>query len=317
MAVFVEFATLGKLWQIFSKVQPDLVHCITIKPVLYGGSIARLRGITAIFAISGLGYLFISTGLKARLFRLLASVAYKFVLRGPRSTAIFQNEDDRHLFLDRHLVLQADTVLIPGCGTDTELFCPADSPPSEPVVVMLPARLQLEKGVREFVEAADILTERGIDARMVLVGYADFDRPGGISEAELREWCESRNVEWWGHSTDMPRTLRQAHIVCLPSYREGFPKVLIEAAACGLPVITTDVPGCRDAVRVDETALLVPARDATELAKALERLITDRDLRTRMGDAGRELVQSHYSEDRFVSQSMRLYDERLAELGAK
>ncbi len=142
---------------------------------------------------------------------------------------------------------------------------------------------------------------------MVLAGYADFDRPGGISEVELRGWCDSGVIEWWGHSTTMPDTLRQVHIVCLPSYREGFSKTLIEAAATGLPIVTCDVPGCRDAVRAGETAVLIPPQDAHALANAIEHLLRDPVLRASMGIRGRDLAVKEYSVARFVTANLALY----------
>ncbi len=311
IAVMGELHALWGAWRLVSDIAPDIMHCVTIKPVLYGGAIARLRHRPAIFAISGLGHIFIAEGIKARLIRLIISLGYRFALGNRQSRTIFQNEDDRALFYKLDLVPESQTVLIPGCGVDTGKFHPAPTPPGGLTTIVLPARLQREKGVHEFVAAAEILARRGVKARMALVGYADFDRPGGIDRTQLEQWCSHQMVEWWGHSTDMPATFRNAHIACLPSYREGFPKVLVEAAACGLPVVTTDVPGCRDSVRAGETALLVPVQDAQALADALEKLIADAELRQEMGQAGRKLVETHYSEAQFIERSLALYQEAL------
>ncbi len=308
-ALLGEIRALYGAWRLIAEIAPDLLHCVTIKPVLYGGGIARLRRRPAIFAISGLGHIFIAEGIKARLIRLVISLGYRLALGNRLSRTIFQNEDDRTLFYKLNLVPDDQTVLIPGCGVDIDKFHPAPSPPEGVTTIILPARLQREKGVHEFVAAAEILAKRGIKARMALVGYADFDRPGGIDRAQLEQWCSHEMVEWWGHSTDMPATFRKAHIACLPSYREGFPKVLVEAAACGLPIVTTDVPGCRDSVRAGETALLVPVRDAQALADALEELIADAEQRQTMGKAGRKLVETHYSEAQFIARSLALYEE--------
>ena len=308
-ALLGEIRALYGAWRLIAEIAPDLLHCVTIKPVLYGGGIARLRRRPAIFAISGLGHIFIAEGIKARLIRLVISLGYRLALGNRLSRTIFQNEDDRTLFYKLNLVPDDQTVLIPGCGVDIDKFHPAPSPPEGVTTIILPARLQREKGVHEFVAAAEILAKRGIKARMALVGYADFDRPGGIDRAQLEQWCSHEMVEWWGHSTDMPATFRKAHIACLPSYREGFPKVLVEAAACGLPIVTTDVPGCRDSVRAGETALLVPVRDAQALADALEELIADAKQRQTMGKAGRKLVETHYSEAQFIARSLALYEE--------
>lgn len=308
-AIFGELRTLRRAWQVIKRVNPDIMHSVTIKPVLYGGGIARIRRQHVVFAISGLGHTFIAQGIRAKLNRFLIFHGYRYALFNKSSRTIFQNEDDRALFYNLNLVPESQTVLIPGCGVDIDKFHPPQSPPDGLTIIILPARLQREKGVHEFVAAADILAKRGVKARMALVGYADFDRPGGIDRAQLEQWCSHEMVEWWGHSTDMPATFRKAHIACLPSYREGFPKVLVEAAACGLPVVTTDVPGCRDAVRAEETALIVPVQDAPALADALEKLIANAELRHTMGQAGRKLVETHYSEAQFVARSLALYKE--------
>ncbi len=313
MAWLGELAALFAIGRLVVRLRPDILHCITIKPVLYGGLAARLLRVRrVIFFITGLGHVFIAQGFKARVLRRLVMLAYRLILPYRRSVTIFENEDDRSLFVNAHLTPQDQSVLIPGCGVDSAVFYPAQIAPPEPLIVLLPARLQHEKGVREFVAAATILRERGLAVRMVLVGYADFDRPGGISEAELRSWCDTGAIEWWGHSTTMPDTLRQVHIVCLPSYREGFSKTLIEAAATGLPVVTSDVPGCRDAVRAGETALLIPPRDAQALANAIEHLLRDPGLRASMGVRGRDLAVKEYSVARFVAANMALYDRPCA-----
>lgn len=311
MGVLQEVFVVARIWRLLSQVSPDILHCITIKPVLYGGALARVMRIPRIIlAVPGLGHVFVARDLKMRLVRWLVTCAYDFVLGNPRATAIFQNPDDRAMLIKGRALSRARTVLIPGVGVDTALFHPAETPPADPPIVLLPARLHQEKGVRDFVAAAQILRSRGVTVRMVLTGYADFNRPGGISEAELRRWCETGNVEWWGHSTNMPQTLRQAHIVCLPSHGgEGFPKVLIEAGATALSAVTTDVPGCRDAVRAGETALLVPPNDPAALADALAKLIEDPALRARMGAKGRELVMREYSAGRFIAASMALYTQ--------
>jgi glycosyltransferase involved in cell wall biosynthesis len=303
-----EIAALCAIARLMAHLRPDILHAITIKPVLYGGLIARLlRTRRVIFFITGLGHVFIAQGFRASVRRRMVMSAYRMVLRYRRGMTVFENEEDRCLFTDAKLVQRDHTVLIRGCGVDSAVFHPATIAPPEPLVVLLPARLQNEKGVREFVAAAELLRNAGEKVRMAMVGYADFDRPGGVSEEELNGWCARGLVEWWGHSTTMPDTLRQVHIVCLPSYREGFPKTLIEAAAAGLPIVTCDVPGCRDAVRAGETALLVPPRNATALADAIACLIHDPEMRASMGVRGRDLAVKEHSLERFVNANLALY----------
>ncbi|MSP43447.1 MAG: glycosyltransferase family 1 protein [Alphaproteobacteria bacterium] len=308
MAWMGELAALSAILRLMAHLRPDILHAITIKPVLYGGLAARLlRTPRVIFFITGLGHVFIAQGFRAALVRRLVMRAYRMVLRNRRGLTVFENEEDSSLFTAAHLVQRDHTILIRGCGVDSAVFYPATIAPPEPPVVLLPARLQHEKGVREFVAAAQLLRTAGVKVRMAMVGYADFDRPGGVGEDELRGWCENGLVEWWGHSTTMPDTLRQAHIVCLPSYREGFPKTLIEAAATGLPVVTCDVPGCRDAVRPGETGLLAPPRNAAALADAIARLLDDPALRASMGIRGRDMAVKEHSLERFVNANLALY----------
>ncbi|HAD26787.1 MAG TPA: glycosyltransferase family 1 protein [Alphaproteobacteria bacterium] len=304
-----EIKTIIHLNRIIREIQPDVIHGITIKAVLYSGILSLNRKQTAaVFAIPGLGHVFIANGLKAKLIRFLASNWYRLVFRNSRAIAIFQNEFDSEYFVRNRYLKSEQIILIPGCGVDIEKFHPSPKEPSEPIVVMLPARLQVDKGVQDFVDAAAILKNKGLQVRMVLVGYADFDRPGGVTEEQLKRWQNEYSVEWWGHSTNMPATLQKAHIICLPSHGgEGFPKVLIEAAACGLPIVTTNIPGCRDSVRKNQTALIVEPKNPIQLADALETFITAPELRARFGAAGRELVKQHYTEPMFINRSLEVY----------
>jgi glycosyltransferase involved in cell wall biosynthesis len=215
---------------------------------------------------------------------------------------IVQNPDDAEA-LARMGVDRARIRLIPGAGVDTERFSPRPEPEGVPVV-MLASRLLWDKGVGEFVEAARRLKGRG---RFVLVGAPDPHNPASVTEADLRAWREEGVIEWWGAQEDMPATLNAAHIICLPSYREGMPKVLLEAMACGRPVVTTDAPGCRDCVADGDNGLLVPVRDAQALAVAIERLLDDAALRRRMGQRGRERAVAEFSQERVIAETLAVY----------
>jgi len=182
---------------------------------------------------------------------------------------------------------------------------------STPLVV-LPARMLRDKGVHEFVAAASLLRTQGISARFLLAGDTDRGNPSAIAEAQLRRWRVEGNVEWMGHISDMHALYASSHIICLPSYHEGMPKVLLEAAACGRPVITTNVPGCRDAVVAGETGLLVPPRDSAKLADALRTLIQDRELRQRMGYRARRLAESRFGTNQVVARTLEIMQELLA-----
>lgn len=301
-----------RLFQIYREVRPDIVHHVTIKPVLFGGIAARFAGVPAVVAaVSGLGYIFIGRGLRARLRRVMVKCVYRMALAHRNSRVIFQNEDDRSLFLASGLVEEKNITMIKGSGVDLQVFAPTPEPPG-PVIVLLASRLLWDKGVGEFVEAAVALKREGVQATFVLVGDNRTENPSRIQTAQLEEWQRAGNVAWWGYRDDMPEVFAAAHIVCLPSYREGLPKVLLEAAAAGRPIVTTDVPGCREVVRDGDNGLLVPARDSASLAMALRELIGNPGLRVRMGRRGRKIVEQEFSLEKIVGQTLETYTTLLA-----
>ncbi|MFL5542566.1 MAG: glycosyltransferase family 4 protein [Longimicrobiaceae bacterium] len=302
-----ELRTFFALLLLYRRLRPDLVHHVTIKPILYGGLAARIARIPAVInAVAGLGYTFLARGQAASLFRDLVRFGYRRALSHSNQTVIFQNDDDRHEFVSRGLVHPRETALIRGSGVDPDEFTPAEAPAGRPLVV-LPARLLWDKGVAEFVAAAAILKARGVEAQFALVGDPDPHNPASVTEADLAAWRASGAVEVWGRSEDMPEVFHRAHIACLPSYREGLPRALLEAAASGLPIVTTDVPGCREVVRDGHNGYLVPPRQAPALADALEKLIRDPVQRALMGRRGRALVLEQFTLDRVVSETLKLY----------
>jgi glycosyltransferase involved in cell wall biosynthesis len=293
------------LAQIYRRERPDVVHHVALRPVVVGALAARLAGVRAVVsAVTGMGFLFTDGARSPRARQIVQRALPRLLARG---ITIVQNDDDALAL--RSFGLKADRLrLIPGAGVDTRRFAPAAPTPGPPVV-MLAARLLRDKGVLEFVAAARAL--RGSGAHFVLVGDVDPDNPATITPDELKQWVTEGAVQWWGHSDDMPATLNLAHIVCLPSYREGLPKVLLEAMACGRPCISTDSPGCRDAVRHGDNGLLVPARDAAALARAIGRLLEDPRERERMGARGRERAEEEFSQERVIRETLAVYDELL------
>jgi len=201
--------------------------------------------------------------------------------------------------------------IVRGSGVDVKKFIPAEESTGVPIV-MLASRMLWDKGVGEFIEAAKILKQEGVEARFVLVGDSDPENPASIPNAQLSEWHELGIVEWWGERGNMHEMLTQAHIVCLPSYREGLPKVLLEAASCGKPIIATDVPGCREIVHNGENGILVPLKDSSSLASAMKELINNPEKRKIIGINGRRLVENEFSEEIVVSQTLKVYQELLA-----
>lgn len=289
---------------IYRQLKPDLVHHVALRPVVVGSLAARLAGVHGVVsAIAGLGYAF--TGGR--------SGWLGFVLRGllkaalARGMVVVQNPDDFDAVVG--LGVERERIhLIPGAGVDVERFSPRPEPDGRPVV-MLASRLLWDKGVGEFVAAARMLAGR---ARFVLVGAPDPGNPASLSEAEVRRWVEEGVIEWWGVRDNMPEVLGKAHLVCLPSYREGLPKVLLEAMACGRAVVTTDAPGCRDCVRDGDNGLLVPVGDAGALAAAIRRLLDDPDLRRRMGARGRERAVNEFAQAIVIETTLALYRNAVA-----
>jgi glycosyltransferase involved in cell wall biosynthesis len=306
---FREIAAIAEIVQLYRRERPDIVHHVALKPVLYGSLAALLvRRPAVVNALAGMGFLFTSSSRLATLLRAVVSRVFRILLNAGRNVLILQNPDDTAMLVSGGLVAASRVRLIRGSGVDIERFRPTPEPDGSPVVV-LASRMLWDKGVGEFVDAAGALRARGIAARFVLVGDGDADNPASIPDAQLKAWHDSGVVQCWGRCDNMPAALAEAHIVCLPSYREGLPKVLLEAAACARPLVATDAPGCREIVRDGENGLLVPLRDAASLANAIERLVGDRALRLRMGEKGRQMVESEFSEEKVAQQTLAVYRE--------
>lgn len=309
---FKELITLLRVARIYRRERPDLVHHFTLKCALYGSLAARSAGIRAVFnAVPGVGYIYTSKDLKARLLRPFVNLLCRVGFRGTRM--IFENPDNREMFLACGITSKGESCVIRSAGVDTNRFTPSPEVCGTPVV-LLAGRMLWDKGIGEFVEAVKLLKRLGVIARFVLVGGCDPENPAAVPRRSLEEWAKTGTVEWWGASEDMPAVFASAHVVCLPSYGEGGANVLLEAGACGRPVVATDVPGCRQAVKPGENGLLVPLRDPEALAEAIAILLKDAALRARMGARGREIAVQEFSEERVVRETLALYRELL---GAK
>lgn len=307
-----EARSLAQVVNMYRAERPDLVHHFALKPVVYGSLAARIAGIPRIVnAPVGMGYVFSSADRGARLLRRPVRLALRLLLNPPGSRVVFENPDDRETMIRDGWVRPEDAVLIRGAGVDLGAFDPVPEPPGTPMVV-LGARMLWDKGVGEFVAAARQLKREGIAARFVLAGAPDAANRAAIPEETLRDWVASGAVEYLGFRSDIPMLLRQSAVVCLPSYREGLPKSLLEALAAGRPIVATDVPGCRETVVEGSNGMLVPARDAASLTDALRRLLLDPGLRETMGKAGRALAVAEFSNERVVADTLAVYDHLLA-----
>lgn len=303
---FEDLATIIRLIRLYSVEKPQIVHHFTVKCVLYGSLAAHLCGVKGILnAITGLGYVFVGKGSKASLVRFFVRSMYRIFLRGSR--VIFQNPDDRATFIAFNLVHPQQTHLIEGSGVDTLRFSPTPDPGGT-VLVVLPARMLWDKGVAEFVQAASLLKAQGVTARFALVGDSDPGNPAAVPLSQLKEWEKDGIVEWWGWQDDMLSVYHAASIVCLPSYREGLSRTLVEAAACGRPLVASDVPGCRGILYNGENGWLTPVRDPAKLAEAIYKLVMDPEMRKRMGMRGRQLVGERFSIQRIIAETLAVYD---------
>ena len=309
-----ELGSIISLYRLFRALKPDLMHLITIKPVLYGGIAARLAGISAVVAaVSGLGTVFVAQSAAAQVRRMLVSGLYRLAFSQRRLAVIFQNPDDRDGLLAIGALSKDQVRMIRGSGVNLADYSFVREPEGTPVVVMA-ARLLRDKGVYEFVEAARQLKSRGVEVVMRLIGAPDPGNPNSVEQAELDGWSAEGVVELLGYRSDIAGQYAAANIVCLPSYYgEGLPKTLVEAAACGRAVITTNHPGCRDAVEPDVTGVLVPVKSAPALADAIQMLIETPERRLHMGRAGRELAEQVFSIDRIVEQHLAIYKELLGD----
>lgn len=289
-----ELGALNRLVNIYRTEKPGLVHHFTAKPVLYGTIAARLERIPKVVnCITGLGYLFLANDWKSRLLRPFIKSLYRNTLNGDNCRVIFENEEDRAYFAHQRLVALEKTHIIPGVGVDAEYFTAVREPAGPPLVVF-PARMLWDKGVALVVEAARILKKK-VEVRFILVGKPDPGNPTSVDEAMLRRWNQEGLVEYWGWRDDMKTVFQQSHIVTLPSMYEGVPTALLEAAACGKPLVATDIPGCRAIIKDGVNGFLVPVNNAQALAGALEKLVKDQALRLRMGEAGRQLILEHFT----------------------
>lgn len=305
---------IGKVARIYRRIKPDIVHHIALRPIIVGSLAAFLARVgNVVNAPVGMGFVFSSNTIKAGLLRPFVTSLLKIALYGRHKITIVENDDDWKELVERELVKPDKLVVIEGAGVDLNAFRYVKRESKDRIVIMLAARLLKEKGVREFIEAAEILQRENLNCRFVLVGEPDRDNPGRIDDHELENWQGRNLVEWLGRSDSMTETILQADIFCLPSYREGLPKVLLEAGASGCAIITTDVPGCRQIVTHMSTGLLVPPRDAASIAEAIKRLVKDRGLRLSLADAARKKVESCFSNKIVNERTLSVYRHILSD----
>ena len=306
--------TVRALSAVFRQRTPDIVHQVAIKPIVLGSlAAARARVPAVVNALAGLGTALTSGHPKARLARPILQPALGWAMRRPNSLVIVQNSENAK-FVESLGVRPERNSLVRGAGVDVHRFRP-EPEPDGPIRVTMVSRLLRDKGVYEFVEAAALVRKARPDVVFTLVGAPDAGNPTSVSPEELESWAADGSVECWGHCDDVAGVLARSHVAVLPSYGEGVPMTLLEAAACGRPIVATDVPGCREVVRHDANGLLVPTRDPRALADAVTALASDPARRAAMGAEGRRRAESEFAAERINAQTLEIYEQALAIAG--
>ena len=309
---FKEVQLILDLRKIYRKLRPDIIHHVTIKPNIYGNLAARLSGLqpVCVNAISGLGYNFID-GRRSVLQKVLIGMM-KFAYRYAKTNFIFQNPDDLGFYNQLGLIHPSNHIIIKGAGVDEKAFPYLIPIPKDNIEIVLPARMLYDKGINEFVQAAKILEDEfSGKARFLLVGDVDNGNPASAQVSDLRKMEIPGYIEWVGFRKDMRNVYMNADIVCLPSYREGMPKSLIEAMSIGRPIVTCNVPGCRECVDDGINGFLVPVRDAAQLAQSLRKLMLSEDMRISMGKESREKMLKEMTLEKVTQQTFQFYDKLL------
>jgi len=309
-----EIKSFFEIYKILKEINADIAHFVTIKPVLYGGIASRFLNIgRKVFSISGLGFIFIKQGLKASLVRIAIKTMYRFALGGKNSHVIVQNPDDNVVV---NSIVKVPITLIRGSGVDLSQYEYIEEN-SENIKVSMACRLLKDKGVFEYIVAAKVIKnlefkiENCKNVEFELYGDIDIHNPASLTNEDIQKIEKDGFVNVYGFTSDIAKVFSESNIVVLPSYREGLPKVLIEAAACGRAVVTTDVPGCRDAIEPDSTGLLCKVKDSKSLTNVIEKLIKDKNLRISMGKAGRKLAEQEFDINKVVEKHFDIYEGRV------
>jgi len=302
-----EFITSLRIRKIVREFRPDITHNVALKPVVTG-TFGELLGRQTVIvnALVGMGYIFTSTDARASLVKPLLSRILKLLLHSKSVHVVIENPDDLNSLVSDGFVQPSQISLIRGAGVNLNAF-PFQPEIPGPIVVTLVSRILRDKGVLEFIEAASHLRMSDPDVVFQIVGEPDPGNPSAIHQSEIDSWKSLSNVKFLGRRNDIASVLRDSHVVCLPSYREGLPKALLEALSCGRPIITTDVPGCREVCDDGVNGLLVPARDSIALSKAIEKLVLDAEMRQAMGRAGRLRAETEFSNEIVCTQTLDLY----------
>ena len=310
-SVFGQYRLFCDIQKLYRQEKPDLVHHFTIKCVLFGGLASRLQKIPAIQAITGLGHIFTDSSLITTIIRLPVKVLYRFVCRHKLASVIFQNEEDMRFFIHAGLVDKDKATLIRGSGADCDKFCPSDQPREPgPCRLLFASRLLKEKGVWELVDAVKQLHVENQEVELLLAGEIFPENPSSLTAKEVDAISDIDGVTLLGHIDDMQTLFQRIDIVVLPSYKEGTPRVLLEAGASGKPLIATDIAGCRGVVVPGENGELVPVGDVEALKNAIIKLL-DTKLQKCYGKRSREIIVAQFDEKIVIKRTLELYKNSL------
>lgn len=304
---FKETKVLLESYKILKKINIDVLHLISIKPIIYGGLISKIITTKKIvYSFPGFGHIFTSNSISNYILRKISLLIYRLILKNKKSYVILQNDHDKDYLLSKKILRKENIVMIYGSGVHLDKFSFSNEPEGIPVVMMI-SRLLREKGVIEYLKSIEQVKKSIPEVKFVLVGGFD-DNPGSLSIEDIKEYINSNKVEYWGKKDNIHEIIRLSSIVVLPSYREGLPKVLIEASASGRSIITSDVPGCKDAIIENSTGLLVPPKKINDLAEAMIFLLNNKDLRIQMGKNGRKLAEEKFNIQSVIEKHINIYN---------
>jgi glycosyltransferase involved in cell wall biosynthesis len=307
-----ELSIIFNLIKIFKEEKPDIVHNVALKPIIYG-SIAALFSAKSyvVNAFAGMGYIFTGNDLRHTVLKNFFLIFYKLIFLSNKSIGLFQNSEDQNFLLENNIISVEKSFLVKGSGVNLQNFSFKKEPEDNSIKLVIASRMLWDKGIGELVEASKLLNKKNIKFKTILVGLPDPHNPESIDGEILEEWNKQSFIEYLGFRNDVSDIITKSNIVVLPSYREGLPKFLLEGAACGRAIVTTDVPGCRDVVRNNINGFLVPPKNVAKLADALEQLINDKKLRLKFGKAGRKIVENEFSEEIVIEKTLNLYKSLL------
>jgi len=305
-----ELMTLWSVYSVVRRVNADIVHSITVKPNLYAGFACTLLKINQVMSVVGLGGVFTKGGVKTKLLQLLTITLYRLSASKNSTRIIFENPDDRALFLAKKVAEDQQLILILGAGVDTDQFAFSIGTDIHPVRVLFAARLLWGKGLEYLVDAISEINTTETKVILDVAGIVDEDNVDAIPEQKIIEWSEQAKINWLGNVADMTSLITHSSIVALPtSYGEGVPRILIEAAAIGRPIITTDVVGCREIVEDAYNGYLVPVGSVVELKRALVKLIDSYEKRLEFGRRGREIAVEKFDQRLVIKKTLSVYAE--------